>query len=1450
MLLNKKLRRVVSSFVLVCFLINQSGFSQQIVVDNKTRTTVTVSGNVTDVRTGTIRGSNAFNSFSSFDVYKNNVVNLHLPDSTPNLINLVHDKISNINGILNSIKNGSIGGNVFMLNPYGVMVGKDGVVNVGSITAMTPTKNFMDNFFDSSGIPSDISTMAVIDGAVPINTNGLIYIDGQINAIKDVNLSAGGIKNSGLIQSGANFQGNAPDFSDIVNINTLDNANRIIVENGNIEIVAVGDFDNSGAIVADGGENLDGGNITISVGNNISLSGDSLIASRGRGVKSGGGVISVWGDNNAVISENALIAAGVTGLGSGDGGAIEFSSGNHMSINGGGFDITSFNGKSGSVLLDPITLDITTNQFLGAGDWTFDALARISLFDGVTVSSRVVDGAGDSTANSGTLTFTAPEINLGLNSKVLAHANKGFISGDVTFNATSGSFLVDFIADTGINANKAEITGNNVYFYNEVTADMGLFYSGIDAAVNLIDTKVIADNNIDILAKAVQLDPKIDTGIDVIATDASVLITNSVLSAGNDIKIQSLADAKLTIDGFLPDTLADLAVVVGDITSNTKINGTSQLNANNDISIAAVAKTDVAALAKAQATTPASGVLAVSDIRTQAFAELSGATQLDAGNNVSLSAKNTTKSITMADGLMLKATSGVGLAVAVGVVDADSSAQMIDQAKVIDANNVDIKAQLKTDVETLARSVMTGEPAKKADEAIQDSSNINDRAKQKSQGAFSRGGSQFAAGIAVTVLDSDNVAAINTEHGAADAAVNATGDLTVNATALNNVSNLAQGTNAEAADNSLSAAVSIMVANANNNAYIGKVGGVPLKINARSVSVLADSYDFDPIDPSAIDDINDYNVLAYHGQGANNVGIAGSVAVGVLVNESSAYISENTQLTLTDNLEIVAKNKTQASTIATGSPNSSKGAKLSKKLKSKYNAANNQTPSSTTSPVGIGAAFSVGVFVNTVKAFIAKYAKVFSVNNAKVESVGLHEGTVTAAAGVKPPADPSKPKPPASGGISLNGAVSVAVGASVVESYIGKGEQLVTNGDVTVTTKHKNEVATIARSDSASGTASVGLSAAVTVTDDWTTSRIERDILSGGSVNVLSQLDKTSIAQAKASAGGAVQPEPDPNDPDAEQPSIIDEAWTIADDNAVESPKPKKGNAKPKTGKLPISVGVAGAVAINVANSEVESVIRRSEDDTGTIDIVATDNVKVEALSNIAAGSAANASVVNSSIGIGLGVAVNTAFQNTNAILAENTTIFAGKLVTVEAGMLEVDYMDTVDVWDPVEEKMVPTQVQKTDDEHNFVAIAVSGAGAKSVGIAGSIAVNIVDNEHKATIETDTVTSGEKLGAESINNSDTDTYAGAKTTIKTAKKGKKVSNKATTDNQVNGLEEQQPTTPSGGGSSSPAVKIGIGAAVAIGVNVNTSKAYIADGTIVTKAGSVDISAIGKHSSMV
>src|SRR5690606_24846132 len=92
-----------------------------------------------------------------------------------------------INGTLNSLySSGKIGGNVFFASPQGFVVGAGGVVNVGKLVVSTPTADFMDQMIDAGGNIGDAAVEKLLAGNAPQSSDGLITIQGRVNALNGV----------------------------------------------------------------------------------------------------------------------------------------------------------------------------------------------------------------------------------------------------------------------------------------------------------------------------------------------------------------------------------------------------------------------------------------------------------------------------------------------------------------------------------------------------------------------------------------------------------------------------------------------------------------------------------------------------------------------------------------------------------------------------------------------------------------------------------------------------------------------------------------------------------------------------------------------------------------------------------------------------------------------------------------------------------------------------------------------------------------------------------------------------------------------------------------------------------------------------------------------------------------------------------------------------------------
>ncbi len=526
-----------------------------IVTDGRTATQLTTQGAVTDIRTQTVRGATAFNSFSKFNVETARTVNLHLPGQTANLLNLVTGEASYINGLVNSYKAGQIGGNVFFLNPHGVVVGSTGVLNVGSLTLVTPTTGFMDRLMSASGAIDDAATAAVLAGQIPLSATGLVSVKGRINAAEAVTLAGGNVD----IGAGAQvFAGGHAQvaFADLVNVNGLAVPSMVSFDGGVIRIRAAQDIQVAGTVAADG------------VGGNAK-----------------GGSVTVMADGNSALAASGRVSADAAG--SGDGGFVEFSAKGDVNLMGNGLSARAAQGKAGSILIDPDNLDWTSaNDFYSHGAAVTISATKKVVLDGVFVSSRNVGAVADtrsnhdtlaSTGNSGNISVTAKQIEIKNGSQLRADANNGKTAGDVSITATDDAVTPVFGSSedqkASISINNAVIRGRDVtikaaaddkfhFVGAQDNSTVGGFFANIGiAALDFITSLRLGAN---VTFSKAQATVDIDGGADIGASgklkveaeakaDASMKVVSSLVGFGygetNALAKVKVGNAKLSSTG-------------------------------------------------------------------------------------------------------------------------------------------------------------------------------------------------------------------------------------------------------------------------------------------------------------------------------------------------------------------------------------------------------------------------------------------------------------------------------------------------------------------------------------------------------------------------------------------------------------------------------------------------------------------------------------------------------------------------------------------------------------------------------------------------------------------------------------------------------------------------------------------------------------------------------------
>ncbi|KKN78394.1 hypothetical protein LCGC14_0350420 [marine sediment metagenome] len=290
-----------------------------------TATNIAVTGNNTDITTATVRGQTGFNSFGNFTIDNGNTVNLHVPGGAANLVNLVHDSRAVINGTLNGLKDGKIGGNVIFADPHGFIVGSSGVVNVGSLTVTTPNRASMDELHRvavvdgyASAEDADKYVAELAAGKLPTadlvaGGSNAIVIQGMVNTNGSINLHGASV----LIGAAAQLQSSTDVakavFNGTVNTSGLSIGDGIADVNGGIVITATENVEIAGelaALMAD----ESGAQVKVAARRSLELKGDALISTAGQNSQDGGDVILEA--PSITVTDNARVVTRTIGLGS------------------------------------------------------------------------------------------------------------------------------------------------------------------------------------------------------------------------------------------------------------------------------------------------------------------------------------------------------------------------------------------------------------------------------------------------------------------------------------------------------------------------------------------------------------------------------------------------------------------------------------------------------------------------------------------------------------------------------------------------------------------------------------------------------------------------------------------------------------------------------------------------------------------------------------------------------------------------------------------------------------------------------------------------------------------------------------------------------------------------------------------------------------------------------
>ena len=158
------------------------------------------------------------NKFTHFELDNGQIANMQF-DKLQTLANLVDNRIG-INGTVNALRNGKIGGNLYFLSPNGIAVGSSGVINAGAFTGMAVSQSYFDKLSKIESGSEFMTQLAPKNIEYNNDPDKGIDIQGVINAPGGIHLYASKIdvgKNAILRTDVSEV-----DFTKVVNIEGVD----------------------------------------------------------------------------------------------------------------------------------------------------------------------------------------------------------------------------------------------------------------------------------------------------------------------------------------------------------------------------------------------------------------------------------------------------------------------------------------------------------------------------------------------------------------------------------------------------------------------------------------------------------------------------------------------------------------------------------------------------------------------------------------------------------------------------------------------------------------------------------------------------------------------------------------------------------------------------------------------------------------------------------------------------------------------------------------------------------------------------------------------------------------------------------------------------------------------------------------------------------------------------
>ncbi len=525
----------------------------------------------------------AIANWQSFSINEDESVNIQQLNANSALLNRVTGSDpSQLLGQLTS------NGQVYLINPNGILVGNGAQINAGEFIASTldisdadflnggellftgdSTSNITNfgSITSSNGdvvlIASSITnngTIAAPNGLAALAAGNEVLLANEENqrlivrsAIESVNKT--GIDNDGVIEAteaalvaaGGSIYDLAINQSGIIKATGVENKNgRILLtsDSGNIEFsgqISAHNVDGSGGKINIGG-GLQGNDSSIVTAANTLITERATIDVSSSNDRAG--EVIIWADNNTDFF--GTVNANATGLSENDAGFVEVS-GKHSLNFRGQVDLSSESGSAGTLLLDPDKLTIQASD-------PGDNVLLVSTLEAQLATGNVILDTGsfipfDANENS-TITINDAVAWTSGNSLSLKVSNDININADLNGGAANINLMVGFVepVDSGSGPTASLVVDNNASIIANtltVTKNPDAQITGSNSFDGAIGS-ILINGMLDVSTLDIQLNPVDNSKFNSSEVNGNVIIDN----AANQIEMLTNGGTGSTIGGL------------------------------------------------------------------------------------------------------------------------------------------------------------------------------------------------------------------------------------------------------------------------------------------------------------------------------------------------------------------------------------------------------------------------------------------------------------------------------------------------------------------------------------------------------------------------------------------------------------------------------------------------------------------------------------------------------------------------------------------------------------------------------------------------------------------------------------------------------------------------------------------------------------------------------------